>query len=68
MIAMSRQCSLASPTVTACEDLSLLSLCPFLGNPCDSTLVMNQVSRPLYITTKLIIMIDFVLVMVLISK
>jgi hypothetical protein len=30
--------------------------------------VMKQMSRPSYITTKWIVMIDFVLVMVLISK
>jgi hypothetical protein len=30
--------------------------------------VMKQMSRPLYITAKLILMIEFVLVMALISK
>jgi len=32
---MSGQCFLNSPVETACDDLSLPSLSPFLGNPCD---------------------------------
>jgi hypothetical protein len=32
---MSGQCSLASHAETACDDLSLQSLCPFFGDPCD---------------------------------
>ena len=32
---MSEQCFLASPVETACNDLSLLSLGPFIGKPCD---------------------------------
>jgi hypothetical protein len=33
---MSRQCSLASHVETTCDDLSLQSLCPFFGDPCDN--------------------------------
>jgi hypothetical protein len=32
---MSGQCSLASHVETACDDLSLQSLCPIFGDPCD---------------------------------
>jgi hypothetical protein len=32
---MSGQCSLASHAEMACDDLSLQSLCPFFGDPCD---------------------------------
>jgi hypothetical protein len=32
---MSGQCSLASQVETACDNLSLQSLCPFFGDPCD---------------------------------
>jgi hypothetical protein len=32
---MSGQCSLASHAETACNGLSLQSLCPFFGDPCD---------------------------------
>jgi hypothetical protein len=34
---MSGQCSLASHVETACDDLSLQSLCPFFGDPCDDS-------------------------------
>jgi len=34
---MSRQCSLASHAEMACDNLSLQSLCPFFGDPCDDS-------------------------------
>ncbi len=33
---MSGQCSLASHVEAACDNLSLQSLCPFFGDPCDN--------------------------------